>query len=328
MIQPPDYTPLDHQIDLDAELLSDLENTAIAAAERAGAYVAGKFGGVLAVEEKNDAGRSLVTDADRESQRIVAEVIAERYPDHELLGEEDPPDQDPAAPDFVWAVDPIDGTTNFVNALPTYVVSIAALYRGSPVATALYLPWPNENGHVIFHARTDGGAWMDSERVYVKGPLSGSMPQHGRVTMVPLGLTRMFTVDRELGRSLGEPRVTGSLCYDLLMVASGRAQALIGSPAAPWDYAGGFLMVKEAGGNVVVSDVAENGGFLPSWSAFTTFDVLYDATPMTMKRLRAWRRPVIVGAPEIVGFLASNVQPGRRSLFDRVRRSLLGEQRG
>ena len=56
MIQPPDYTPLDHQIDLDAELLSDLENTAIAAAERAGAYVAGKFGGVLAVEEKNDAG--------------------------------------------------------------------------------------------------------------------------------------------------------------------------------------------------------------------------------------------------------------------------------
>ncbi len=106
MIQPPDYTPLDHQIDLDAELLSDLENTAIAAAERAGAYVAGKFGGVLAVEEKNDAGRSLVTDADRESQRIVAELIAERFPDHELLGEEDPPDQDPAAPDFVLVPEP------------------------------------------------------------------------------------------------------------------------------------------------------------------------------------------------------------------------------
>ncbi|MCH7734046.1 MAG: inositol monophosphatase [Chloroflexi bacterium] len=328
MIQPPDFTPLLQQIDLDEQLLSELESAAIAAAERAGAYVAGKFGGVLAVEEKDDATRSLVSDADRESQRIIAELIAERFPDHQVLGEEDPPATDPPAPDFVWAVDPIDGTTNFVNALPTYVVSIAALYRGSPVAAALYLPWPNEAGRVIFHARTGGGAWMGDERIYVKGPLSGSTPQHGRVTMIPIGLTRMFTVGRELGRSLGEPRVTGSLCYDLLMVASGRAQALIGSPAAAWDYAGGMLMVKEAGGNVVVSDVAETGGFLPTWSAFTTFDTAYDETPATMKRLRAWRRPVIVGAPEIVGFLASNIQPGRRSLLDRIRRSLLGERHG
>ena len=328
MIQPPDFTPLQHQIDLDEQLLSELESTAIAAAERAGAYVASKFGGVLTVEEKDDATRSLVSDADRESQRIIAELIMERFPDHQLLGEEDPPEQDPPAPDFVWAVDPIDGTTNFVNALPTYVVSVAAMYRGSPVAAALYLPWPNGAGSVIFHARKGGGAWMDDERIHVKGPLDGSPPQHGRVTMIPLGLTRIFTVSQELGRSLGEPRVTGSLCYDLLMVASGRAQALIGGPAAAWDYAGGILMVKEAGGNVVVSDVAETGGLLSTWSAFTTFDTAYDETPATMKRLRAWRRPVIVGAPEIVGFLASNIQPGRRSLLDRIRRSLLGEQRG
>ncbi len=328
MTQPPDFTPLQHQIDLDEQLLSGLEITAIAAAERAGAYVAGKFGGDLAVEEKDDATRSLVSDADRESQRIIAELIAERFPDHQLLGEEDPPESDPSAPDFVWAVDPIDGTTNFVNALPTYVVSIAALYRGSPVAAALYLPWPNEAGRVIFHARTGGGAWMGDERIHVKGPLKGSSPQHGRITMIPLGLTHMFTVGRELRWSLGEPRVTGSLCYDLLMVASGRAQALIGSPAAPWDYAAGMLIVKEAGGTVVVSDVARTGGLLPTWSAFTTFDAEYDETPATMGRLRAWRRPVIVGSPEIVGFLADNIQPGRRSLLDRIRRSLLGERRG
>lgn len=326
MIQLPDFTPPQHQIDLDDELLIELQDVAIAAASSAGAYVAGKFGGVLAVEEKNDATRSLVSDADRESQRIVAELIAERFPDHELLGEEDPPDHDPIAPDFVWAVDPIDGTTNFVNALPTYAVSVAAMFRGSPVAAALYVPWPNEAGHAIFHARTGGGAWMDDERIYVKGPLSGATPQHGRITMIPLGLTRMFTITGDLSRSLGEPRVTGSLCYDLLMVASGRAQALIGSPAAVWDYAGGMLMVKEAGGNVVISDVAETGGYLPTWSAFTTFDPAYDATPATMGRLRAWRRPVIAGSPEIVGFLASNVQPGRRSIVERIKRSLLGER--
>ena len=231
MIQPPEFTPPEHRIDLDEQLLLELESAAIAAAQRAGAYVAGKFGGVLAVEEKDDASRSLVSDADRESQRIIAEIIAERFPDHEILGEEDPPEHNPIAPEFVWAVDPIDGTTNFVNALPTYVVSIAAMYRGSPVASALYVPWPNETGSVIFHARAGGGAWMGDERIHVKGPLSGSTPQHGRITMIPLGLSRMFTVTRELGRSLGEPRVTGSLCYDLLMVASGRAQALIGSPA-------------------------------------------------------------------------------------------------
>ena len=273
MIQPPDYTPLDHQIDLDAELLSDLENTAIAAAERAGAYVAGKFGGVLAVEEKNDAGRSLVTDADRESQRIVAEVIAERYPDHELLGEEDPPDQDPAAPDFVWAVDPIDGTTNFVNALPTYVVSIAALYRGSPVAAALYLPWPNEGGHVIFHARTDGGAWMGSERVYVKGPLSGSMPQHGRVTMVPIEdpseIALLKSPQDTLATLTGGPvelldrkRDAGARCDRLVYRGLEEKIELRGSPAHP-------LVIDTpqlaAGGEVFWIRPGEGGFLGPGW---------------------------------------------------------------
>ena len=87
-------------------------------------------------------------------------------------------------------------------------------------------------------------------------------------------------------------------------------------------------MVKEAGGNVVIPDMAETGGLLPTWSAFTTFDESYDETPATMGRLRSWRRPVIVGAPDIVGFLASNIQPGRRSLVERIKRSVLGEQRG
>ena len=122
---------------VDAELLQRLERAAVEMAGKAGSMVMGRFGGALEVGSKDEAGRDLVTDVDRASQRLIQESVADKFPDHMLLGEEEPPEEESPAPDFVWAVDPIDGTINFVNGLPPWAVSIGVLHRGQPVAGAV-----------------------------------------------------------------------------------------------------------------------------------------------------------------------------------------------
>jgi len=312
---------------LSDEALDALERSAQEAVLEAGRYVVSRFESELQVEEKEDATRSLVTEVDRESQRIVENYMRLNYPDHALLGEEDPPDADPPAPDFVWAVDPVDGTTNYANALPMYAVSIGVLFRGTPVVGACYIPWPNERGYAIFHARLHGGAWRDDKRIGVKGPNPGPGPQHGRTTSVPMGVGRMFRLGSGLQRSMGETRSTGSIVFDLLMVASGKLQLLLGGWAAPWDYAAGILIVKEAGGYVMSPDINEDGALTDRWMEFQTFDRNYEPTPNTMRRLRRWHRPVLAGSRDIVTFAANDLKPRRGSAVDRMKRAFLGQKR-
>ena len=126
------------------ELLIALHETACAAAKNAGVMVAERFGGPLEVESKVD--KTLVTDVDKASQQVITETITARFPDHMVLGEEDEHDNEPPATDFVWAVDPVDGTTNYVNGMPVHAVSVAVLYRGAPVAAAVWVPGRRKAG--------------------------------------------------------------------------------------------------------------------------------------------------------------------------------------
>ena len=324
MIEPGSTPPESLPFGLSEEALVALESSAQVAVLEAGTYVASRFETELVVEEKEDATRSLVTEVDRESQRLVEAHMRANYPEHALLGEEDPPDADPPAPDFVWAVDPVDGTTNYANALPTYAVSIGVLFRGAPVVAACYIPWPNERGYSIFHARLHGGAWRDDQKIAVKGPTPGPGPQHGRTTSVPMEVNRMFRLGDGLRKSMGDPRSSGSIVYDLLMIASGKLQLMLGGWAAPWDYAGGILIVQEAGGYVMSPDMNEDGILTDDWIPFRTFDRRYEPTPNTMRRLRRWLRPVLAGSQDIVTFAANDLRPRRGSVLDRVKRAFLG----
>lgn len=302
------------------DLLKAIETVVVEAAEKAGAYVRSRFGGELKVERKDDARGSLVTDADRESQQLIAAIISDRFPDHLLIGEEDPPDEAPQAPDFAWAVDPVDGTTNFVNGLPIYAVSIAVLHRGRPVAGACYLPWPTDGGHVMLHARKGGGAWLDGRRLSVRGPSDGTAPEKGRISLVPGGMAGPYKIGGPLLRAFGEPRTTGSLVYELALVATGVSQYIVSGFASIWDHAAGMLLVTEAGGKVVSLRTGEDGRLRSGWAPLETFDEHYANSPDTFRRLRAWHRPVIAGSPGVVDFLAKNLTLRRPSLLRRVRR--------
>ncbi len=293
---------------IDSFLLERLEAASIEAARQAGALVAQRFGGVLEVSSKSkEAGKELVTDVDRASQKIIASLTSEKFDGHMLLGEEDAPEVTPAATDFVWAVDPVDGTTNFVNGLPVHAVSVCVMFRGRPVAGAVWLPWPTPS-HTggLFHARAGGGAWFNGRRLEIRDPDGAGAPVNGRLSGLPGGLRWAYHVGKPLSKSVGEPRVSGSTAYETAMVAAGVMQySVSGGGSHVWDYAATSLLVREAGGAVFAPDSTG------AWSLFEGWDAPYTNDAVMSKRLRDWTGPMIMGAPKTAAFMAMNLRPRR-----------------
>ena len=116
----------------------------------------------LAIRTKSNV-YDVVTRADKESEAYIAAAILERWPDHEILGEEGG-SMGRAGSDYRWVVDPLDGTTNYSQGLPVFSVSIALQYRGETIAGVVYAPYLNE----LFWASKGGGAYMKSRSGEVK----------------------------------------------------------------------------------------------------------------------------------------------------------------
>ena len=156
-------------------LARELEETAVSLARGGGAS---HFGRQISVEYKDEHQRDPVTAVDKAVQEYLIKEIAARFPDHGILGEEDADDSESPAPDFLRVLDPLDGTTNFINGLPVYACSVGLLYRGRPLAGALYVPWPKPGGGFILHCRKGGGCrsmtWICTGEVWVRRTVSPS----------------------------------------------------------------------------------------------------------------------------------------------------------
>lgn len=287
------------------------------AARRAGELVAERFGGPLEVMQKaQKEGVDVVTDVDKASQELIESVMKERFPDHQLLGEEDPPDEEPPAADFMWVVDPIDGTKNFINGSPVHAVSVALLHRGIPVAAAIWTPWPANGGHALVHGRRGGGTWLDGKRLSLEDHEDGQ-PKPGRLTVVP-GSLGAYQIDNELRQNMGETRVTGSTCYEMLMVATGSAQFAISGFAHTWDFAAGMLLIKEAGGRVM----SLNGD--GRWQELEGWGLPYLNDADTSQKMRKWMGPVLSGPPKVTEFAALHSRLRRESFLARALKTFTG----
>ena len=298
--------------------LEHIEASVVRAAGEAGALVSSRFGGVLEITNKGDKpGKDLVTDVDKASQKLIADIMAETCPDHMLLGEEDPPDEEPEAADWLWIVDPIDGTTNFVNSSLIFAVSVAALHRGVPVAAAMWIPWSNDDGYLLMHARKGNGAWIKDAKMSVSTPSESGVPVAGLHSAIPRWFRKAFDVQKPLVGNMGELRDGGSSCYDQFMVARGSMQYSITGFAFTWDFAAGTLLTREAGGKVLALD--SNRRF----TEFCGWGSNYANDSATYGRIRKWKGLILSGAPEIVDFIAGNLRPKRPSLFGKLK-SLVG----
>ena len=221
--------------------------TAIEAVTRAGRTQLERLGTELRVDKKGAI--DLVTEIDIRIEREFRDMIAERFPDHVVLGEEFASTSDrEAAPRFCWVFDPVDGTTNYAHGLPIFCSSLALEIDGEIVVGAVYDP----NRQELFTAERGQGAWLNGRplRVSTEDTLLDSLLVtgfHYGIQRDPEELVGLF---REFLTRARAVRRLGSAALDLCYVAAGRFDGYWESKIQPWDVAAGGLIVEEAGGRV------------------------------------------------------------------------------
>lgn len=309
----------------DGELLREIEAAAVAMAWGVGAILADYFGRQLSIEYKDRHQLDPVTSADKAAQEYLTGEIARRFPQHGILGEEGAAESDAqqTAPDLLWVLDPLDGTTNFLNGLPVYASSIGVLHRGRPVAGALYLPWPTAGGGFVLHCRRGGGclAAHSDGTATTMAVYQSEQPVGNRLIGLPGHFSQTTRFGKAVGRHPGELRTTGSIAYELAMTACGVLQyAVIGAPRM-WDLLAGVIAVQEAGGAVMTK--------LPGQKRWQHLDSLlptWEDKPPTYQELRQWVAPLVAGNKQVAPLIAYNMR-GRFRPAAKLRQWVRGVRR-
>ncbi|MCA1562627.1 MAG: inositol monophosphatase [Acidobacteria bacterium] len=224
--------------------------TAIEAVMRAGQIQMDRFGRDIQVDKKGAI--DLVTEIDLEVERGFRAMIAERFPDHAVLGEEySAATESDTVPGYCWVFDPIDGTTNYAHGLPIFCSSLALEIDGEGVVAAVYDPTRRE----LFTAERGAGAWLNGVplRVSSAETLIDSLLVtgfHYNVQRDPAEVVGLFSAFITKARAV---RRLGSAALDLCYVAAGRVDGFWEQKLQPWDVAGGALIVAEAGGQVTTT---------------------------------------------------------------------------
>lgn len=225
--------------------------TAVEAVIRAGDVQMARVGAAMRIEKKGVI--DLVTETDREIEREFRDLIARRFPRHDVLGEEySAAGERQHVPEFCWLFDPIDGTTNFAHGLPIFCSSAALEINGQAVVAAVYDP----NRRELFTAERGRGAWLNgtpirvtTEDRLIDALLCTGFPYH--VQQKPDELVGLFAHFLSRARAV---RRLGSAAIDLCYVAAGRLDGFWEMHLGPWDIAAGALIVEEAGGRVTATD--------------------------------------------------------------------------
>jgi myo-inositol-1(or 4)-monophosphatase len=227
---------------LDDGLHAELELLTEAAAE-AGRMAHGYF--LKDPRSWMKAGNSPVSDADLAVDAYLAETLLKARPDYGWLSEETRDDPARLTRRRVFVVDPIDGTRVFLSGKREWVVSIATVEEGEPVAAILVAPALGQ----VFTATRGGGAFLDGVRLEV--------PPRSSLSRLRLAGPRKYLrpLAQEAGLEQDEIRFVGSLAYRLAGVATGRWHVAVGRPGArDWDLAAAHLLVAEAGGMLIGAD--------------------------------------------------------------------------
>jgi myo-inositol-1(or 4)-monophosphatase len=223
---------------------------AIAAARIAGAYQKSRFTTSLAIEMKGD--KDLVTEVDKESERLIVDHLLARFPDHTIIAEEGvyPDGSSP----FRWIIDPVDGTTNYAHGYPWFCSSIALECAGELIVGVICNPVYDE----LYTATRGGGAFLNGTRLSVSGcrKLGNSLLGTGFPYDCATDSANNFANFIAFQKRAQGIRRAGAAALDLASVAAGRLDGFWELKLKPWDVAAGVLLVQEAGGTVTTFDGA------------------------------------------------------------------------
>jgi myo-inositol-1(or 4)-monophosphatase len=241
----------------------DLLTTATLAA-RAGAEVLRRYFRTADLEIRVKGDNDFVTRADQESEAAIVGVLRGRFPDHDVLGEEGGFSAGgvltSGGAEHEWLIDPLDGTTNFLQGLGVFAISIGCRHRGEMAAAVVYDPI----GEHLFTAARGAGAFWNGRRMAVSGRpgLSSAFLATGYPFRARASLDVYLAVFRDVFLEARAIRRCGAAALDLAYTAAGVYDGFFEFRLSPWDIAAGLLLVREAGG--LVSDLDGGERFFDS----------------------------------------------------------------
>ena len=280
---------------LDKPILKELGEASIRLARGAGALLMHYKPGTTKVHYKDDMQTNPVTEVDLKIEEYLKEELLREFPNHGIVGEESSNTGNDNA-DFIWALDPLDGTANFAAGLPFYAVSIGLLYKGIPVVGSMFLPTTSFNNSV-YHAQIGNGSFLERTPLSV---VSNRLPHPSGLASVPAGYRGSFSLQK--GGGMGEVRTMGSIAHEMALVASGVLQYSIFTGSHIWDVASGIVLIREAGGEILEWRSGK-------WMTFQNFVNNSEKNSKGHYQLfRSRGAPLLVGAPEIINHLASRIR--------------------
>ncbi|HEX5683824.1 MAG TPA: inositol monophosphatase family protein [Ideonella sp.] len=258
-------------------------NIAVKAARTAGAIInrASLDVDLLTVTAKS--ANDFVTEVDHAAEAAIIETILTAYPGHAILAEESGRTHGAKHSDFLWIIDPLDGTTNFIHGLPVYCISIALSFRGKIEQAVVYDPTRND----LFMASKGRGAFLNDKRLRVskRTRLGDALIGTGFPFRKGDNFQRYLKMFEAVAPHCAGLRRPGSAALDLCYVAAGWYDGFFETGLNPWDVAAGSLMITEAGG--LIGNFTGEADFLH-------------------------QREVVAGSPKVYGQLVQLLAPFTR----------------
>lgn len=259
-------------------------NIATTAALKASEIIIRYFDRVDRLSVREKAPHDYVSNVDTLSEEIIIDTIQRAYPQHGIIGEES--GQIVGQDNITWIIDPLDGTTNYLHALPHFAISIAVQHNDRIEHGVIYDPIRRE----LFTASIGRGAQLNNHRIRVSSQTDINKAM--LVTRFPCKrhqLTEQYiTTFSELSNTCASIRRTGSAALDLAYLAAGRLDGIWEFSLKSWDIAAGAIMVREAGG--IISDPLGEENYLESGQVVAGNPRIYRSLLQTLKPILGTKR--------------------------------------
>jgi myo-inositol-1(or 4)-monophosphatase len=251
--------------------LHPLLNTAIQAARAAGKIINRAALDLASVSVSQKQVNDYVTDVDEKAEAVIIGTLLQAYPQHGIWAEESGRTQGQKNAAYVWIIDPLDGTTNFIHGFPVYCVSIALQIEGKIEHALVFDPTRND----LFIASKGRGAYLNNQRLRVssRSRLSESLVATGFALRPGQNLSAYQALLANVTGKVAGVRRPGAAALDLAYVAAGYTDAFFEPGLQAWDVAAGSLLVTEAGG--LVGNFTGEGPFLESQECLAANPKIY-----------------------------------------------------
>ena len=223
--------------------MKDIVTAAVAAAQEAGDFLLHNFGKISKIERKKD--QSLATNFDKEAEAMIVKRIKAKFSSHGIIGEEG--GNSHIERDYLWIIDPLDGTHNFIRGINIFGVSIGVVHKGKFVAGVIYMPQEKE----MYVGEQGNGAFKNNKKISVSKTKKLAECSISFDSSIRYSPPVMIATLNDLAPKVFNVRMLGSSARVLAYIAEGKLDLAVEFHDRPWDFAGGVAIIEAAGGKAV-----------------------------------------------------------------------------